>query len=134
MLLAASQALLCPIPYTVVYSWYSALILSVLRGVVQFTFYRRATNQALLVCNQPSLTGTVLAASRALLCPIPYNLWSTYDTSSSSILGSDYLTSYATVVRYHYSFATRSSVIRTRLKETASQTRQSMMARVSTSS
>jgi hypothetical protein len=53
-----------------------------LRGVVQFTFYSlgvqptkhywHATNQALLACNQPSITGTVLAASRALLCPIPY--------------------------------------------------------------
>ena len=30
------------------------------------------TNSALLACNQPSLAGTVLAASRALLCPIPY--------------------------------------------------------------
>jgi hypothetical protein len=33
-----------------------------------------ATNQTLLACNQPSLTGTVLAASRALLCPIPYTV------------------------------------------------------------
>ena len=29
-------------------------------------------NPALLACNQPSITGMVLAASRALLCPIPY--------------------------------------------------------------
>jgi len=28
-----------------------------------------ATDPALLACNQPSLTGTVLAALRALLCP-----------------------------------------------------------------
>ena len=72
----------CFVLYGVVYSWYSAL-LSVLRGVVQFTFYwlatnpallrvEHATNPALLACNQPSLTGTVLTASRALLCAIPY--------------------------------------------------------------
>jgi hypothetical protein len=32
------------------------------------------SNIALLACNQPRITGTVLAASRALLCPIriPY--------------------------------------------------------------
>ena len=48
---------------TVVYSWYSALILSVLRGVVQLTFHWGATNQAflacyfLLACNQLSITG-----------------------------------------------------------------------------
>jgi hypothetical protein len=28
-----------------------------------------STDPALLACNQPSLTGTVLAALRALLCP-----------------------------------------------------------------
>jgi len=45
-------------------------------NALQFTFYWRATNPAFLACNQPSLTDTVLAASRALLCPHTlYQFW-----------------------------------------------------------
>jgi len=72
------------------------------------TVKRRAP---VLLCGQPMIL--------AVVCGQPMIL----AVHCSSILGSDYFTSYATVVRYHNSFATRSSVIRTRLKETASDSR-----------
>ena len=83
---------------------YSAL-LSVLRGVVQFTFYWRPTNAsyqlpALLACQQPSLTSTLLAASRALLCmPHIYTALSTMHTVKAIELRVKHTLHYPTTLR-----------------------------------
>ena len=57
--------------------------------IVQFTSYLRATNPALLTFSQPNLTGTVrvLAASRALLCPITCKMFTSilYKEQSHSL-------------------------------------------------
>jgi len=79
-----------------------AVASSILVGIDYLTSYAIVVRHHYSVWHPgPYNVGGYVDSGRGGFALVGYNLWSTYDTSS--ILGIDYLTSYAIVVRHHYS-------------------------------